>query len=255
MATWQEINQKRKPFIRMGERLFKGMYNEIRRSFITEILKAERPEEIERVIEGFRFDVDMRTTFERFYTKVTPAFAADTVKRYKSGKGPTTFKDEDLWLEKVLEFVRVHSGAKITSIIRSHYDDIERIAKLAVETGIDKGWGMDQIARMISKEQGLIDNWKALRIARTETVAASNYGVELGAEDLPGNKQKVWISSFTVTSREDHMAMDGVQEDLKRPFILPDGTELRFPGDPTGPPEQIINCRCGYEVIITDEIF
>lgn len=254
MVSWQQIDHKRKPFIRMGERLFGDTYRDIRRSLLDEIRKAQQPQEIERVVEDFIFDVEMIGAFEKFYSRTALDFAKDFLKRYKSGKGPVEIKDEDLWLKKVLEYVRVHSEAKISKITRTHYNDIVRVATNAVQLGIDEGWGMDKIARVISKEQGLIDGWKALRIARTETVAASNYGGLLGAEDLPGSKVKVWISSFTTTSRDDHMAMEGVEVGINEPFIVA-GEELMYPGDPSGSAGNIINCRCASEVIIKDDIF
>lgn len=238
----------------MGERLYGGILNKIRRSFLSEIRQLERSAQVEQVLDQFSIDADMWDAYEKFYTRTVPFFAKDFLKPYKSGKGPTEIKQEEDWIGDILEWVRSNSGEKITSVIQTHYEDVKRIARAAVETGIDEGWGMDKIARQISREQGAIDLWKSLRIARTEVVAASNYGVELGADELPGTKVKVWISSFTTTSREDHMAMDGVQVSLGQPFDVA-GEPLMYPGDPTGSPGNIINCRCAHEVIITDEIY
>ena len=263
MATWQEINQKRKPFVRMGERLFGNMLNEVRRSFIREIRQVQNVQEIDKVIEEFDFDADWREAYERFYVRTTPFFARDFMSRYKSDKKHIQIKEADIWIEKVLEFVRVTSGKKITSIKNKHIDDIMRAVGSAVSTGLDEGWGMEQIARAIYGNIGDINNRKALQIARTETGAAASYGVELGAEELPGNKQKVWISSFTPTSRgarasdqTNHMAMDGQMVDIGSPFIEPmTGDAIMWPNDPTAEPRQTVNCNCGHEVIITDEIF
>jgi hypothetical protein len=252
---WQTIDRKRKPFIRMGERLFKGMFDKIRRSLIHEIIQAGQ---VEGVIDSFKIEGDFFEAYERFYLRTATHFAKDMINQYKSGKGPTEVKEfgiDEVLIADILEYVRVHSGKKITQVIRTHYHDIERIAVAAVKTGLDQGLGFGEVAKLIAKEQGLIDTWKALRIARTESVAASNYGSILGAEQLPGTKRKVWISSFTTTSREDHMAMDGKEVGVNEEFMLPDGTQLSYPGDPAGPADQIINCRCGSTVIITDEIF
>jgi hypothetical protein len=251
---WHQIDNKRKPFIRMGERLFKGMFDKIRSSLLHEIRQAGTAE---GVIDSFKIEGDFFQAYERFYLRTATHFAKDMINQYKSGGGPTELKflDDQVIIADIIEYVRVHSGKKITQVIRTHYDDIERIARAAVKIGIEQGLGFGEVAKVIAREQGLIDTWKALRIARTESVAASNYGSVLGAEQLPGNKVKVWISSFTTTSREDHMAMDGVEVGLNESFMLPDGTQLSYPGDPAGPADQIINCRCGSTVIITDEIF
>jgi len=256
---WNTINNKRKPFIRMGERLFGKMFNDIRRSLITEIAKVERVEQINGVIDRFGFDVPMQEAYEKFYVRTVMAFAKDFLKAYKSGRGPDETKIfgdiDEVLLANVLDFVRTKGGLRITSVMRTHYNDIELIARRAVETGIEQGLAFDKVARLINSEYANMAKWEALRIARTETVTASNYGEGLGAEQLPGNKVKVWISSFTPTSRDDHMAMDGVEVAPNEFFTLPDGTQLMYPGDTDGPADQVINCRCGVQTIITDEIF
>ena len=46
---WNTINNKRKPFIRMGERLYGAMFRDIRRSLITEIAKVVGEEDVDTV--------------------------------------------------------------------------------------------------------------------------------------------------------------------------------------------------------------
>lgn len=251
--TWQEINNKRLPYIRMGERLFQGMYTDIRKDLISSFENLTTPEEMIQATRGLKIEeAKIRMAFERFYLKTGIGFAKWIT---KGGRLGMERKQEDMWIEKIIEYVRVNAGAKITAIIKTHYEDIERIVRAAIEQGIKEGWGIDKIARAIRKAQGEIDLWKARRIARTEAVAASNEGVKVGAEDLPGNKEKVWVSTFDDRARVDHMAMDSVRVPWNENFILPSGAALEFPGDPKGEPGDIINCRCGYEVLVTSEYF
>ena len=255
--TWEEINRKRLPFIRFGENLFKRMYGEIRKSYISIIVKAQTAEEITQLSQSFKFDEDIvKLNYERFYLKTGMAYASHV---QKSNSKQLELKDlnedilESVWYKQIIEYVNTRVGNNITSVIKTSYKDIQRITQNAVKLGIDNGWGMDKIAREISKNQGSIDFWKAQRIARTEVVAASNEGVKIGYEQLPGNKEKVWISTFDQRSRDDHMAMDGVRVAYNESFKLPSGSALEFPGDPTGLPGDIINCRCGYEILVTPE--
>ena len=37
---------------------------------------------------------------------------------------------------------------------------------------------------------------------------------------------------------------------LEEPFTAPDGTLLRFPGDPNAPPELVVNCRCTVTMLV-----
>lgn len=248
--TWQEINNKRLPFIRVGDKLFRGMYGDIRQSLIASIQNLQIPEEFNQVAHNFTIDEEVvRKNFERFYVFTGIAYAKDMTKNVH---GNIETKQEDDWTKIILEYVRTHTGQKISEVIKTHYKDIQLIVGDAVKSGIKNGWGMDKIARQIVKGQGTIDTWKALRIARTEVVAASNEGVKVGAEELPGNKEKVWISTFDERSRPEHMAMDGVRVPFNEDFTV-EGEMLEFPGDPKGSPGNIINCRCGYEIIVTPE--
>lgn len=68
---------------------------------------------------------------------------------------------------------------------------------------------------------------------------------------IPG-MVKEWISAKDDRVRTlentngdaDHEAMDGVEASLDEKFSVPPDTSMDGPGDPSAPPEQIINCRC-----------
>ena len=238
----------------MGERLFRRMYSDIRKEFISSIQNLTTPEQFTQASTDFKFSEDIvNEYYERYYIKTAIHFAKSV---QKGASGRLEQKDdlndeiiEEVWIAKMREFVKTKIGSKITSTITTTYADIQKITKKLVEQGIDEGWGMDKIARAIAKQQGEIDLWKALRIARTEVVAANNEGVKIGAELLPGATEKVWISTFDERSREDHMAMDGVSVAVNESFVLPSGNKLEYPGDPSGDPGDTINCRCGYEIV------
>ena len=257
--TWEEINRKRLPFIRFGENLFKQMYGEIRKMYIASLQDLKAPEEITQATEVFRFKEDIVVSaYERFYLKTALAYARDQIKAHSSHLEEKDLNDDmlnDIWYKKVMDFIKTKVGNNISNVTLTTYKDIQAIARQAVKEGIEKGWGMDKIARAITTNQREIESWKALRIARTEVVTASNEGVKLGYQQLPGNKQKVWISTFDQRSRPDHMAMDGVRVAVNEYFNLPGGGQLEYPGDADGRPGDIINCRCGYEIIVVPETY
>lgn len=252
--TWNEINRKRLPYIRIGEKLFKGMYNELKKQLLSELKNARDEQEMIQISRGIELDRDkVEQAMEKYYTRTATDWAKMTAKQ--GGRRLET-KQEDDWLPIIIEYVRTKKGKGIDSIIATHGGDIENIVRQAVEQGISEGYGMEQIARNISKAQGQMDTWKALRIARTEVVNASNEGVKIGASELPGNKKKIWISTFDGSSREDHMAMDGVEVAMNEMFSLPSGAMLEYPGDSAnGGPGDVINCRCGYEIIVEKDSY
>ncbi len=246
--SWAEINKKRLPFIRTGERVFAQMYRDIRNALAKKLQNLTQPEQVIQQARNFRMQEEgLKKYYEIFYFKTSIAFARDF--QAKCGLPLLERKQEDIWEPKIKEYIRLNAGKKITQLLRTAYEDIENITKKAVTKGIEEGWGMDKIAKEIINDLKDLDMWKARRIARTEVVAASNYGIKLGAEDLPGRKVKVWVSSFDTRSREDHMAADGQRVAFEEMFEV-GGEKLEYPGDPRGSAGNIINCRCGYEVIL-----
>lgn len=100
------------------------------------------------------------------------------------------------------------------------------------------------------------ENWpnRARVIAITETTRAMNAGV-LGA----GTEQarvtgrilrKEWRTEEDERVRPSHRAVNGEVRDFFMPFYV-GGWPLMYPGDPAGPPEEVIGCRC--DLLITNE--
>jgi hypothetical protein len=61
--------------------------------------------------------------------------------------------------------------------------------------------------------------------------------------DIPMVKE--WISTHDSRTRKDHVDMNGVRAEMDAPFNV-GGADMMFPGDPAGPAEQVVNCRCTF---------
>jgi HK97 family phage portal protein len=88
------------------------------------------------------------------------------------------------------------------------------------------------------------------RIARTEIIGVSNKGAEDGYH-AGGVGKKEWIAAIDERTREEHIEADGQIVGIKQSFTVM-GENLQFPGDPSGSPENIINCRCTIGPVISD---
>jgi hypothetical protein len=84
-------------------------------------------------------------------------------------------------------------------------------------------------------------------IVRTEINRAFSYAsqrrMEKVAANLPRKPRKRWLTSIDGRERDSHRAADGQERDFDEPFDV-NGAQLMFPGDPAGPPGEVINCRC-----------
>lgn len=91
--------------------------------------------------------------------------------------------------------------------------------------------------------EGGVARSRAETVARTQVVAVNNYAdIETYREN--GVEKKEWLSTNDDRVRDSHAAMDGQVVSIDEPFVTGNGAYLQYPGDPDGPPEEIINCRC-----------
>jgi hypothetical protein len=90
---------------------------------------------------------------------------------------------------------------------------------------------------------------RARMIAQTEVISASNTAAYEGAESAGIEYKKFWSNSGLDSVRESHIfaqewsyGQDGINPHDK--FDMGNGNFMAHPGDPDGPPEEVINCRC-----------
>lgn len=111
-----------------------------------------------------------------------------------------------------------------------------------VSRGISTGMTFKQVAKLLENQSRIGYN-RAIRIARTEghriqttaTMDAMTVAKEKGADVL-----KQWDATMDAKTRESHQAVDGEIRELDKPF----SNGLMYAGDPSGRPEEVINCRC-----------
>ena len=136
---------------------------------------------------------------------------------------------------------------RITSIAETTRQQIVN----AVGQGYREGLGTAAIGKRIRDNVQGLTVWRAAMISRTETHGAANYGAQEAAKETGLVLRKEWVAAADERTREDHVAADGQVVDMDEPFqVGPDA--LMFPGDPDGPPEQTINCRCSVAHIVID---
>lgn len=108
--------------------------------------------------------------------------------------------------------------------------------------GILQGESIEKMAKRF--EQVGVSNYKSsVRYARTAITGAENAGridSYHRAQRLGIKLKKVWLASLDGRTRDSHRAMDGEEQEVDDTFS--NGCE--HPGDPSGPPSEVWNCRC-----------
>lgn len=115
----------------------------------------------------------------------------------------------------------------------------------------------DLRAKMVATYRNRALRYRAEAIGRTEAMASLHAAQE---EAMNQATQRGVVSADTVffvwrtandsRVRDSHAAMDGQKVRKGEFFTSGLGNKLRYPGDPMGPPEDTINCRCFRETAI-----
>ena len=152
------------------------------------------------------------------------------------------------------------SRNRLSGVPDAVYDSVRRATMKATT----EGWSIDELAGRVDEilaEAGA-ERWRnrARVIARTEAIGAYNGGRFAGfvsyAGQLGGGWEKVWLATHDHRTRFTHAretGADGQRVALLEPFKVGEGL-LMFPGDPTGPPEEVIQCRCSILLAREGEI-
>jgi len=159
--------------------------------------------------------------------------------------------------------------AQVENRLRNVDNEVYNRVAQTVARGAAEGWSVPRTSQEL-EEVLSVDNpiWKnrATVVARTETIGALNAGrtdsFEAIADAIPELRfEQQWLATLDHRVRDTHRRADGQRRPMGAAFSV--GTaELRFPGDPRGPAEEVIQCRCttilveeGREVDMTNRGF
>lgn len=248
---WKLTENKRLTFQTFGERVIKKALNDQFEPFFNELKNNG----------NINYDLikiaPIEKAFITIYTTVGPVFASDSFQGLKSKPLGLEFKrrrrfvpsnvTESVWVEFMKNFALTKAAERIKGITETTRDKIRSV----LDKGISEGLGIDKIAKFLKTEWIEITTWRARLIARTEIISASNAGSFIGAQSTGLNLEKEWIATRDKRTRPDHLAADGQRVKMNEKFIV-GGSELNYPGDPEGPREEVIMCRCtiGYIKVI-----
>lgn len=112
----------------------------------------------------------------------------------------------------------------------------------AILQGVLQGESIPDISKRLQQVTDM-NRRAAVRNARTMMTGAQNGGRIAAyerADDLGIKIQKEWMATLDSRTRDSHQEMDGKRVDWKKPFE----NGLMYPGDPSGDPAEVYNCRC-----------
>jgi uncharacterized protein with gpF-like domain len=123
----------------------------------------------------------------------------------------------------------------------------------AVDDGYRSGSTLPETASAIRAVIPMLARFRADAIARTETHGAANYGSNEAAKETGLPLRREWLSAQDERTRESHAEADGQIVGMDDAFTV-GSSSLMYPGDPSAPPEEVVNCRCTLGYIVDDGI-
>jgi len=123
----------------------------------------------------------------------------------------------------------------------------------SVENAIESGEPLsaEKIDRMTERYRTRMLANRAETISRTESVKILSESqdqafaqVMMAANLSPEQVEQTWMTVLDGRERATHHAMHGQRVAYGASFQSPSGALLRYPGDPSASPAEIINCRC-----------
>lgn len=158
---------------------------------------------------------------------------------------PAKSMSEDFWNE-VNRYIALNTGQKIAQM----QGTTKKMMSIVIQLGITNGETNREIATRLRNTGKVDSKFRALRIARTETLGIYNSATDASVRDTGLKFTRVWSTTKDLRTRRrkknniyDHWIVDGQKRAQNEDFDV-SGEKLSFPGDPKGSAGNIINCRC-----------
>lgn len=185
------------------------------------------------------------TPLQSLYVACGSAEAADTYEhltRRQKAQAPTATKTS--WAGRLRAFITTEGAQAVRGITES----TRRIVRRVLNESAAAGDGIQEAARKLRARVAQLAPERARRIARTELLAAANYGSRLGAQATGLALDVFWIATPGARTRPEHRAAD--KQVAVGGFFTVGGERCRYPGDPLLSAGMRCNCRCsqGYKV-------
>jgi len=251
-ATWRAIQRRRDSYEGKFASLFRITLNRQFRELADRINEQNYNSRL--LLDTIKPDA-IAKRYEQLYTLVGGDFAREQYNRLKGFDPDLLTKEEDTWYNYLRHYVKNRLWKRIEAVNQTSINTAGRIINGVLEQSVTEGLGAYETATRIKKgliEEGIKYNqWRALRIARTEIMTASNMGSFEGAKSSGEALEKFWIATYDSRTRDTHMVIEAQNPKMMNETFQVGAYQMQHPGDPAGGAEEVINCRCAiaYNVI------
>jgi len=149
------------------------------------------------------------------------------------------FDVDQFMSEAMVDAIGERAAFAADETLRNTYRDVLTQAS-------EEGWSITNTADAIVEKVDGISVGRAEALARTDLVGMAN-GASVHVATTSKRPEEVlykeWLATNDGLTRETHQDAHGQSVLVNEVFEVGDAT-LNYPGDPFGPPEEVMNCRC-----------
>lgn len=233
---------------KLRDKHIKKFYRLINATILKDLQPLINQIELGNISPNFEVEINVYDAVNELYKTVGSQFAKITRAEFRKVVGKKSIEDDTYMF-----IMDDYFDNEVASLIVNVDDVIKNQIKSLIFDSIDNGLSIDDMKKLLTKQIKGIAKKRALVIARTETIKASNMGSLVGAEESGVDFNKEWITHFDSRTRTSHIVADGQIVHKSKPFIV-DGEKLEAPGDTShgASAGNVIQCRCaiGYIPIL-----
>jgi uncharacterized protein with gpF-like domain len=198
--------------------------------------------------EDERHQAELETILRRMYAASVVALGEQVITQGKNAGRINERKDFSQHFARMAQQYFATWGARRVVQIS---DTTRNVVARAIARGYAEGLGQRGVADFVRALVPQTYRGRAEAIARTETHSAASFGAQEAAKETGLPLMREWVSAEDERTREDHAQANGQRVGLEDPFEVGDAL-LMYPGDPSGPPEHVVNCRCVTTFVVMD---
>ena len=171
-------------------------------------------------------------------------YAKNFDKYIKKGINPGEFVDQ--WINSFASFGSAVGAQRVTLVSGTAKQTLIKITQRLMSDPEFMTLGASEKARILNNQFDTYSRYQSTRLVRTEATAAANFAtMESATTIFPGAQMmKEWIASFDDRTRDTHAEAGASDPIPYNDSFMVGGSFLMYPGDPSGPSAEVINCRC-----------
>tara|TARA_R110000822_G_scaffold5786_10_gene24759 strand:+ start:1490 stop:3061 length:1572 start_codon:yes stop_codon:yes gene_type:complete len=191
---------------------------------------------------------DLQKIYRDLYLDIGLQFAKWYAKNYdkylSKGINPSEYVGE--WTNKFAAFGSAVGAQRVTLVSGTAKETLIKITQNLIRDPEFMTLGNTEKGRILKSQFNRYSQYQSERLVRTEATNAANFAtMESATTIFPGAQmQKEWIASFDDRTRDTHAEVGASEPIPYNDAFMVGGNFLMYPGDPSGPASEVINCRC-----------